>query len=799
MKIWILTSETPEYIGGGIARYVDNVARGIARYGHEVRVISRGDRPGEREIVPGYTLQVFREHRERPEPKRPPKRPDEHPHFPYNLLDYWTALSYQYAEEIAATVSRVGAPDLIESQDYVAISYYAQQRQMLESDYLPGVPFVLHLHSPDFILQRANQEPEYLLPQYWHGRMVKANLVAADAIVSPSHYLAEQVSDELAEHDLEVTRIPYPWTDPASDQAEGNTPDPSRVLYLGRLEYRKGVVQLLRACENLWRDGSGFTLEMAGGDTPYTPRGEMMGAFIRRRYRHRIESGQLRLLGQIEQPALFAEICGVGTVVIPSVWENFPNTCIESMMFGKVTVVSKHGGQAEMVGSDERCGFCFDWSVPGEFETRLQGALALSETERAAIGRRARARIEELCHPDRVIPARIAHFESVLAARRPRAFFPFIDRESATGGVNERIPETGGEPGRVSVIVPFYNLANYLGETLESVRASDYADIETIVVDDGSTDTESIALLERYEANPPMRDLRIVHKANAGLAAARNTGAEAATGEFLVFLDADDLVEPAFISRAVTICRRYQNVHVVYSWERYFQDSDDIWPTWNLEFPYLLGKNQAPARALVRRDAYLAFGRNKSRMAYNYEDYDGWVSLVAAGCGGVSIPECLVRYRLRKDSLWQTSNRHQQLFLHELMLEHHGDLYRRYGPELFGLLNANGSAQRWAHPGCLNPVDKEDLWKGEFLARIERDWANMTKCLEDRDRAIRELQEGVEWNQKEWQHYKEVSRKLREEADWRKACMERLEREVAELNEQLSRERDRSEAPRSDP
>ncbi|MFC7527952.1 CDP-glycerol glycerophosphotransferase family protein [Actinoplanes sp. GCM10030250] len=94
----------------------------------------------------------------------------------------------------------------------------------------------------------------------------------------------------------------------------------------------------------------------------------------------------------------------------------------------------------------------------------------------------------------------------------------------------------------LSVVVPIYNVAPYLDECLESIAAQYYTSLEVIMVDDGSTD-ESGAMAAAFAE----RDSRfkLVTKANAGLGAARNTGVEHSTGEFLMFVDSDDVIPPA--------------------------------------------------------------------------------------------------------------------------------------------------------------------------------------------------------------------------------------------------------------
>lgn len=100
----------------------------------------------------------------------------------------------------------------------------------------------------------------------------------------------------------------------------------------------------------------------------------------------------------------------------------------------------------------------------------------------------------------------------------------------------------------VSVIIPVYKVERYLDACVASVAGQSYADLEIILVDDGSPD-RCPALCDAWAAKDPR--IRVIHRENGGLSAARNTGIEAARGEFLLFVDSDDLLEPDIIRRAV--------------------------------------------------------------------------------------------------------------------------------------------------------------------------------------------------------------------------------------------------------
>lgn len=98
----------------------------------------------------------------------------------------------------------------------------------------------------------------------------------------------------------------------------------------------------------------------------------------------------------------------------------------------------------------------------------------------------------------------------------------------------------------VSVIIPVYNTEKYLRQCLDSVLAQTYSDWEAILVDDGSTDTSGTICDEYADAD---KRVRVIHRVNGGLSAARNSGIDVAIGEWLVFVDSDDAISTDHIER----------------------------------------------------------------------------------------------------------------------------------------------------------------------------------------------------------------------------------------------------------
>ena len=114
---------------------------------------------------------------------------------------------------------------------------------------------------------------------------------------------------------------------------------------------------------------------------------------------------------------------------------------------------------------------------------------------------------------------------------------------------------------QVSIIVPVYNVEHYVDACLASIRAQTWTHLEILVVEDCSTDA-SLQALAPHLQDPRVRLIR--HERNSGLSAARNTGIEAASGEYVMFVDSDDLVEPTLVARCLECAQRLEAEVVAY-------------------------------------------------------------------------------------------------------------------------------------------------------------------------------------------------------------------------------------------
>jgi glycosyltransferase involved in cell wall biosynthesis len=225
----------------------------------------------------------------------------------------------------------------------------------------------------------------------------------------------------------------------------------------------------------------------------------------------------------------------------------------------------------------------------------------------------------------------------------------------------------------IAVVIPLYNYADTIDETLGSVAGQDLAALAIVVIDDCSTDEsgqQAIAFLESRAARFAMA--RVVrHRRNQGLSMARNSGIAWSGEPYLFMLDADNRLRPPALSRLLDALN-CSGADFAYSQLRMFGDEEgiglaDIWQPQR----FAIG-NYIDAMALIRREALLAAG-GYAVLAddHGWEDYDLWCRFVELGFEGVFLPELLCDYRVHSASMLRSrTNKHHDALTAEMRLRH---------------------------------------------------------------------------------------------------------------------------------
>ena len=232
-----------------------------------------------------------------------------------------------------------------------------------------------------------------------------------------------------------------------------------------------------------------------------------------------------------------------------------------------------------------------------------------------------------------------------------------------------------------SIIVPCYNDGKYLREAIESVEECDENLYEAIIVNDGSTDAETLKVLSKLEA----KNYHVIHQANKGLGAARNAGINCAKGEFILPLDSDNKVRPKYLTLSLEILKRDAEIGVVYGNAQFFGEKEGIWQVPKFEIERFLVGNFIDACAVFRREVWEQIGGFDEKMPQQgWEDWDFWVSAAEKNWSFEHLNEVVFDYRVRNDSMiWEFRDIVEPLEIRNYVADKHSEFFALLVRKLF--------------------------------------------------------------------------------------------------------------------
>jgi len=195
----------------------------------------------------------------------------------------------------------------------------------------------------------------------------------------------------------------------------------------------------------------------------------------------------------------------------------------------------------------------------------------------------------------------------------------------------------------VSILTPYYNTGDCFVETFVSLQAQSLLNWEWVIVDDGSTDLESINRLAKEAAKDER--IKVIRQANAGPGAARNMAFRNSTGRYICLLDSDDMVEPTYLEKCVWFLDSNPEFAFCNSYSVIFGKQNYIWSTGFERGKALLQANSGPINSVIRRSAYAECGGFDESIRFGHEDWDFWLAMAKAGLWGYTIKEFLQWYR----------------------------------------------------------------------------------------------------------------------------------------------------------
>lgn len=219
---------------------------------------------------------------------------------------------------------------------------------------------------------------------------------------------------------------------------------------------------------------------------------------------------------------------------------------------------------------------------------------------------------------------------------------------------------SGAATVRVSVVVPCHNSSAFVGQTLRSIAAQTLSAIETVVVDDGSSDDTAAVVLRTIAAHPHCR-MQLLRQPNAGTAAARNRGIGQAQGCYILPLDADDLIAPTMLEECSALLDADPGLALVYPDREDFGDVEGLRVAGRYELRRLKYFNQLPYCSLFRRAVWQDIGGYRVNVS-GFDDWDFWIAAAARGFRGRHLPKPFLKHRRHGDSaMWRILGDYERL------------------------------------------------------------------------------------------------------------------------------------------
>jgi glycosyltransferase involved in cell wall biosynthesis len=236
----------------------------------------------------------------------------------------------------------------------------------------------------------------------------------------------------------------------------------------------------------------------------------------------------------------------------------------------------------------------------------------------------------------------------------------------------------------ISIIVPCFNQCQFLPDALDSVLNQSYKNWECIIVDDGSIDsTKEISI---HYCNLDNR-IHYYYIENSGLSTARNYGINHSIGEYILPLDADDIIAPQYLNIATSILDNNDKIKMVYCIGQMFGYENRIWDLPEYDFQLLLKKSIIFCSGVYRRVDFNKTSGYSIDMKYGLEDWEFWISLLKNGGIVHRITDVLFYYRTKEISMANSLSREKLDYLQRVVYEKHRASYDEFFNNPIHLIN----------------------------------------------------------------------------------------------------------------
>lgn len=510
----------------------------------------------------------------------------------------------------------------------------------------------LILHSPTRWCDHANRKfPQYPSRFSLYDRE-QACCELADFVISPSEYMLNWVRDEGWRLPRRALCIPNLVSPAGGTNTGAINEDPGRVainelVFFGRLEERKGI--------RVFCDALSLLPSELIADTAVTFLGSPCG-FNENAIREILPeflfhpSRRVRFLSDLNAAEARKYLSETGRLAImPSLEDNSPCVVHECLEDGIPFLASSSGGGSELIFSEDRDEATF---VPDKRHLSRALTKLLSGDRKALVPRQE--------HPPQ---------------RRLEMWVSFLDELERDRAEEKPVSRRRDRP-KVSIVLPHHDRPDLLKISLESCLKQDYPNLEIVLVDDGSVEAESVAYLDSLEKeHKDNRDFKIVRQENKYLGAARNRGVEVASGEYVVFLDDDNIALPDMVSRFVDAIE-FGAADAVSGAMRFFYEQDGppgvdaannaLMLFWggHQRYSSMLYNHLGDATGIYRKETLQKAGGFHETFGVTHEDWKLYADIDRIGGKIICIPEMMFWYRITQGSMFRSTNEYMNALMH---------------------------------------------------------------------------------------------------------------------------------------
>jgi len=676
MKHLIICREYPPAPSGGIGTYAFHIARLLAEAGETVHVIGqmweRADARVEEEChgrliihrVPYEDWASLLPHQPHPRLGSEEEKGLFKSSFPPQCFSWQASL-------IAEKLVEQEGIDIIEAQDFEAPLYYFQLRRALGKGPKRRPPCFVHLHSPTEFIARHNDWDLSLPAVLTAKRLEDYSIAAADALLCPSRYLARQAEAHYGLASGSIAVVPLPIGSNDTLERSEDTWKEGTICYAGRLERRKGVIEWIEAAVEVAAAYPAARFEFVGKNVLGTNRmsaEDVVEHLVPRDLRS-------RFLFRGEQPrsSLSKYLSHARMAVVPSRWENFPNTCVEAMCSGLPVLATRQGGMAEMI-EDGRTGWLVDEANSDALRQALTRALDTPPARVAEMGRHASVDIRRMCDNSRIVESHLDFRNGFVKQGVGRSLQLPPNLLRFAGGAPERRRAQKGHYSGLGLVIVCRDRGRFADECLSSIERQTRKPAAVAIVHD--------ELAEGHVIISQARRLGwlTVRQGNLQAATAKNAGIEAiasvASPLGYVFLDESDRLRPGFISECESTLEHCEEVGIVSCWtgDDKAAGDDRFRAVPCPAFPYQWVINEAAELSAVRAEALKEAGNFRPFMEDGFENWDLFNAVMAAGWIAVTIPARLAAQGHSESGATRSVHNHSVGWMRKSMLDRFPDL-----------------------------------------------------------------------------------------------------------------------------